>query len=69
MSDEEEVTEEEPAVDDGEKRIAEWLQETAISMNLCLSLGVCATTGQAAKKKCKERELLKLAYWKINRPK
>jgi hypothetical protein len=28
----------------------------------------CAT-GQAAKKKCKERELLKLAYWKINRPK
>jgi hypothetical protein len=31
MSDEEEVTEEEPAVDDGEKRIAEWLQETAIS--------------------------------------
>jgi hypothetical protein len=25
--------------------------------------------GQAAKKKCKERELLKLAYWKINRPK
>jgi hypothetical protein len=21
-----------------------------------------------AKKKCKERELLKLAYWKINRP-
>jgi hypothetical protein len=26
-------------------------------------------TGQAAKKKCKERELLKLAYWKINRPK
>uniref|UniRef100_R7W671 Uncharacterized protein n=1 Tax=Aegilops tauschii TaxID=37682 RepID=R7W671_AEGTA len=27
------------------------------------------TTGQAAKKKCKERELLKLAYWKINRPK
>jgi photosystem II P680 reaction center D1 protein len=26
------------------------------------------TTGQAAKKKCKERELLKLAYWKINRP-
>jgi cytidylate kinase len=24
---------------------------------------------QAAKKKCKERELLKLAYWKINRPK
>jgi hypothetical protein len=23
------------------------------------------TTGQAAKKKCKERELLKLAYWKI----
>jgi hypothetical protein len=27
------------------------------------------TIGQAAKKKCKERELLKLAYWKINRPK
>ena len=27
------------------------------------------TTGQAARKKCKERELLKLAYWKINRPK
>jgi hypothetical protein len=26
-------------------------------------------SGQAAKKKCKERELLKLAYWKINRPK
>jgi hypothetical protein len=26
-------------------------------------------TSQAAKKKCKERELLKLAYWKINRPK
>jgi hypothetical protein len=28
-----------------------------------------ATNEQAAKKKCKERELLKLAYWKINRPK
>jgi hypothetical protein len=27
------------------------------------------TTGPAAKKKCKERELLKRAYWKINRPK
>jgi hypothetical protein len=25
------------------------------------------TTGQAAKKKCKEREFLKLAYWKNNR--
>jgi hypothetical protein len=43
MSDEEEVTEEEPAVDDGEKRIAEWLQETAIWMNLFLSLGVCGS--------------------------
>lgn len=28
-----------------------------------------STIGQAAKKKCKERELLKLAYWNINRPK
>jgi hypothetical protein len=27
------------------------------------------TTGQIAKKKCKERELLKDAYWKIKRPK
>jgi len=27
------------------------------------------TTGQAAKKKCNERELLKEAYWKIKRPK
>jgi len=27
------------------------------------------TTGQAARKKYKERELLKLAHWKINRPK
>ena len=26
------------------------------------------TIGQAARKKCRERELLKLAYWKINRP-
>jgi hypothetical protein len=26
-------------------------------------------TGQAAKKKCNERELLKEAYWKIKRPK
>jgi len=26
-------------------------------------------TGHAAKKKCKLRELLKLAYWKIRRPK
>jgi hypothetical protein len=25
--------------------------------------------GPKGKKKCKERELLKLAYWKINRPK
>jgi|APAra0007618257_1042622.scaffolds.fasta_scaffold04673_3 hypothetical protein len=51
MSDEEEVTEEEPAVDDGEKRIAEWLQETAISMNLCLSLGVCGSSQDKMKKK------------------
>jgi hypothetical protein len=27
------------------------------------------TTGQAARKKCRERELLKEAYWKIRRPK
>ena len=27
------------------------------------------TTGQAARKKCSERELLKEAYWKIKRPK
>jgi len=27
------------------------------------------TTGQAARKKCSERELLKEAYWKIRRPK
>ena len=27
------------------------------------------TTGHAAKKKCKERELLNEAYWKIKRPK
>lgn len=26
-------------------------------------------TGQAAKKKCNERELLNEAYWKIRRPK
>jgi len=26
-------------------------------------------TGQAAKKKCNERELLNEAYWKIKRPK
>ena len=26
-------------------------------------------TGHAAKKKCRERELLKDAYWKISRPK
>jgi len=37
-------------------------------------LGGVGRSGQqavvmAAKKKCKERELLKLAYWKINRPK
>jgi hypothetical protein len=25
------------------------------------------TTGQAARKKCRERELLKEAYWKIRR--
>ena len=27
------------------------------------------TTGNAAKKKCNDRELLNEAYWKINRPK
>jgi hypothetical protein len=27
------------------------------------------TTGHAARKKCRERELLKDAYWKIRRPK
>jgi len=27
------------------------------------------TTGQIAKKKCSERELLNEAYWKIRRPK
>lgn len=40
---EEEETEEEPAVE-GEKRIAEWLQETAIddeSLSLALCVRVC----------------------------
>jgi hypothetical protein len=27
------------------------------------------TTGHAARKKCKSRELLNQAYWKIKRPK
>ena len=41
-----------------------------LHVNSYLLTGQCLpTTGQIAKKKCSERELLNEAYWKIRRPK
>jgi len=51
----------------------DWLKLKPFKLNAIVEIpkavNQIAITGQAAKKKCKERELLKEAYWKIKRPK
>merc|ERR1712146_634006 len=51
----------------------DWLKLKPFKLNAIVEIPKAVNqipiTGQAAKKKCKERELLKLAYWKIKRPK
>ena len=51
----------------------DWLKLKPFKLNAIVEIPKAVnqipTTGQAAKKKCKERELLKEAYWKIKRPK
>ena len=51
----------------------DWLKLKPFRLNAIVlipkAVNQIPTTGQAAKKKCKERELLKLAYWNISRSK
>ena len=51
----------------------DWLKLNPFKLNAIVEIPKAVnqipTTGQAAKKKCNERELLNEAYWKIKRPK
>jgi len=51
----------------------DWLKLKPFKLNAIVdkpkAVNQIPITGQAAKKKCNERELLKEAYWKIRRPK
>jgi hypothetical protein len=51
----------------------DWLKLKPFKLNAIVEIPKAVnqipTTGQAAKKKCNERELLNEAYWKIKRPK
>jgi hypothetical protein len=49
----------------------DWLKLKPFKLNAIVEIpkAVNQILQLAAKKKCKERELLKLAYWKIKRPK
>jgi hypothetical protein len=51
----------------------DWLKLNPFKLNAIVdkpkAVNQIPITGQAAKKKCNERELLKEAYWKIKRPK
>jgi electron transfer flavoprotein beta subunit len=51
----------------------DWLKLKPFKLNAMVdsprAVNQIPTTGQAARKKCRERELLKDAYWKIKRPK
>jgi hypothetical protein len=51
----------------------DWLKLKPFKLNAIVEIPKAVNqipiTGHAAKKKCNERELLKLAYWKIKRPK
>jgi hypothetical protein len=51
----------------------DWLKFNPFKLNAIVdnpkAVNQIPITGQAAKKKCNERELLKEAYWKIKRPK
>ena len=51
----------------------DWLKLNPFKLNAMVDIPIAVnqipTTGHAPKKKCKARELLKLAYWKIRRPK
>ena len=51
----------------------DWLKFKPFRLNAIVdrpkAVNQIPTTGHAARKKCSERELLKLAYWKISLPK
>jgi hypothetical protein len=51
----------------------DWLKLNLFKLNAIVEIPRAVNqiqiTGKAAKKKCNDRELLKDAYWKINRPK
>jgi len=51
----------------------DWLKFKPFKLNAIVdrpkAVNQIPITGQAAKKKCNERELLNEAYWKIRRPK
>src|SRR4028119_1927842 len=53
--------------------ITDWLKLKPFKLNAIVEIpkevNQIPTTGHAPNKKCKERLLLKLAYWKIKRPK
>ena len=63
-----------PGVQDTTLRILDdWLKLNPLRLNAMVetprAVNQIPITGHAARKKCRERELLKDAYWKIRRPK